>query len=126
MQLPLTESGNRYVVVFQDYLTKWVEAFAVPNQTAGTIAKLLVEEIVCRHGAPEHLLSDRGTNFLSDLVYKVCQLLNISKVNTSGYHPQTDGLVDGLHATCSFWKSMETSQTILRTILYCLSHTNQC
>ena len=83
LQLPSTESGNRYVVVFQDYLTKWVEAFAVPNQTAETIAKLLVEEIVCRHGAPEHLLSDRETNFLSDLVCKVCQLLNISKVNTS-------------------------------------------
>ena len=68
LQLPLTENGNRYVVVFQDYLTKWVEAFAVPNQTAETIAKLLVVEIFCRHGAPEHLLSDRGTNFLSSLL----------------------------------------------------------
>ena len=45
LQLPLTENGNKYVVVFQDYLTKWVEAFAVPNQTAETIAKLLVGEI---------------------------------------------------------------------------------
>ena len=41
LQLPLTENGNRYyVVVFQDYLTKWVEAFTVPNQTAKTVAKL--------------------------------------------------------------------------------------
>ena len=72
LQLPLTESGNKYAVVFQDYLTKWVEAFAVPNQTAETIAKLLVEEIFCRRGAPEHLLSDRGANFLSDLVQEVC------------------------------------------------------
>ena len=99
LQLPLTESGNKYAVVFQDYLTKWVEAFAVPNQTAETIAKLLVEEIFCRHGAPEHLLSDRGANFLSDLVQEVCRLLNVTKVNTSGYHPQTDGLVEKFNST---------------------------
>ena len=69
LQLPLTENGNRYVFfVFQHYLTKWVEAFAVhvsPTKTAETIAKLLVEEIFCRHGAQEYLLSDRGTNIIS-------------------------------------------------------------
>ena len=87
------------MVVFQDYLTKWVEAFAVLNQTAETQAKLLVEEIFCRHGAPEHILSNRGTNFLSALVKEVCQLLNVTKVNTSGYHPRTDGLVEKFNST---------------------------
>lgn len=86
-QLPLTEAGNLYVVVFLDYLTKCAEAFAVPDQTAETIARLLVNEIFCRHGASEHLLSDRGANFLSELVQGVCKL-SIKKVNTSGYHPQ--------------------------------------
>ena len=47
LQLPVNESGNKYVVVFANYFTKWVEAFAVPNQTAETIAHLLVEEIFC-------------------------------------------------------------------------------
>lgn len=78
LQLPVTESGNKYVVVFADYLTKWVEAFAVPNQSAETIAHILVEEIFCRHGTPEHLLSDRGANFLSELVLEVCKQLRIS------------------------------------------------
>ena len=47
LQLPQTLDGNQYAV---DYLTKWVEVFAVPNQTAETIARLLVEEVICRHG----------------------------------------------------------------------------
>lgn len=99
LQLPLTRGGNRYVVVFADYLTKWVEAFAVPDQTADTIARLLVEKVVCVHGVPEQLLSDRGANFLSDLVASVCRLLGITKINTSGYHPQTDGLVEKFNST---------------------------
>ena len=73
-----------YIVVFQDYLIKMVEAFAVSNQMAETIAKLLVEEVFCRHSAPEHLLSDRGTNFLSELIQDVCRVLNVTKLNTFG------------------------------------------
>ena len=99
LQLPVTELGNRYVVVFVDHLTKWVEAFAVPNQTAETIAHLLVEEIFCRHGAPQQLLSDRGANFLSELVLEICKFLQIKKINTSGYHPQTNGMVDKFNST---------------------------
>ena len=58
------------------------------------IARLLVNEIIARHGAPRVLLSDRGTNFLSKLVAEVCKIFQIQKVNTSSYHPQTDGLVE--------------------------------
>lgn len=63
--------GNRYAVVFVDYLTKWPEVFPVREQTAPTIARLFVEEIVCRHGVPGELLSDRGAAFLSKLMLEV-------------------------------------------------------
>ena len=99
LQLPPTVNGNRYIVVFMDYLTKWPEAFAIPDQKAETIAHLFVENIVCRHGIPEQLLSDRGTNFLSNIIQGVCQVLGVKKINTSGYHPQTDGLVERFHST---------------------------
>lgn len=99
LQLPLTSKGNRYVVVFMDYLTKWPEAFAIPDQTAETVARILVEEIVCRHGIPEELLSDRGSNFLSTLIQEICKLTGMRKINTSGYHPQTDGLVEKFNST---------------------------
>ena len=99
LQLPRSLEGNQYAIVFVDYLRKWPEVFAVPDQTADTIARLLVEEIVSRHGVPERLLSDRGPNFLSSLIEKVCQLLGTTKVNTSGYHPQCDGLVEKFNST---------------------------
>ena len=99
LQLPRSNTGNRYLIVFVDYLTKWVEAFATPNQTSLTIARLLVEEVVSRHGVPNELLSDRGTNFLSRLMEEVYKLLGVKKVNSTSYHPQTDGLVERFHRT---------------------------
>ena len=96
---PRSNAGNRYVVVFTEYLTRWPEAFAVPTIDARTIANLLVEKILARHGAPRTLLSDRGTNFLSTLVRSVCDLINTKKVNTTAYHPQTDGIVERFNHT---------------------------
>ena len=71
LHLPKLSKGNQYVVVFMDYLTKWPEAIAVRDQTALTIAKLLVERIISRHGVPAELLSDRGVAFLSGLLQEV-------------------------------------------------------
>ena len=37
-----------------------------------------MEYVVCRHGAPHELLSDRGANFLSELVAEVCKLFDVN------------------------------------------------
>ena len=89
---PPIHSNNRYIVIFSDYLTRWPEAFAVRNITADTIAELLVDQIFARHGTPRTLLSDRGANFLSTLVLEVCKIINTKKINTTAYHPVTNGL----------------------------------
>ena len=80
---PPSNAGNRYIVVFSDYLTKWVEAFAIKSQDAATIARLLLDEVIARHGAPRTLLSDRGKNFLSALIKEICALFRIRKCNTT-------------------------------------------
>ncbi len=90
-QFPRSKSGNKYAFVFVDYLTKWVEAFATRDQSALTIAKLLVGEVITRHGVPKELLSNRGAAFLSNLLQEVYRLMGIHKVSTTAYHPrQTD------------------------------------
>ena len=94
-----TERGNRYILVFTDYLTRWPEAFPIPNMDAGTVARILVDEIISRHGSPRTLLSDRGTNFLSSLIQEVCKIFRIQKLNSSSYRPQTQGLVERYNST---------------------------
>ncbi|KAJ8409979.1 hypothetical protein AAFF_G00210200 [Aldrovandia affinis] len=62
---PVTDSGNRYVLVAMDYFTKWPEAYAMPDQIANTMVGRLVEEMFCRFGAPAELHSNQGRNFES-------------------------------------------------------------
>ena len=97
--LPLSTNGNRYILVFMDYFTKWPEAFALKDQTAATIAKVFVEDIIFRYGAPKRLLTDKGLNFTSKLVQAVNEVFGILKLNTSAYHPQTDGMVERFNRT---------------------------
>ena len=55
-------------MIIMDYLTKWPEVYAVSDQKAEMIAWLFVKHVTVRHGVPEHLLSDRGADFLSSLL----------------------------------------------------------
>ena len=52
IKFPCSSRGKRYTVVFIDYLTKWPEVFATSDQTSLTIAELLVEHVISRHGVP--------------------------------------------------------------------------
>ena len=99
VQLPNSSKGNKYVVVFVDYLTKWPEVFPVKDKNSLTIARLLVEHIIPQHGVPSQLLSDRGLAFVSKIMFEVYNLLEIKKISTTAYHPQTDGLVERYNRT---------------------------
>ena len=99
LKFPTSGHGKKYAVVFMDYLTKWPKVFATEDQSSSTIAELLVEHVITRHGVPSELLSDRGTAFLSKLILEVYKIMGIKKANTTAYHPQTDGLVERFNRT---------------------------
>ena len=97
-QMDVSHSGNRYALVFQDYLTKWPEVYAVPDRTAPTVAKCLAD-VIWKHGAPLKIIHDRAAEFLSDVVQETATVLGITQLPTSGGHPQTDGLVERMNRT---------------------------
>ena len=70
-----------------------------PNQTAKAVAKFLCQGYMLIFGALVRLLSDRGTNFMSSIIDKMCILLSMKKLRTMPYHPQTNGLVERSHQT---------------------------
>ena len=75
--LPVSQGGNKYLLTFQDCFSKYAEAFPIRDQTAETIAREFATKIICRHGAPERLLTDQGSNFISEVMQSICKLLKI-------------------------------------------------
>ena len=94
-----TPSGNKHILVLTDYYTKWPEAFPMKDKSAATIAKILVTQVICRHGVPERIITDRGSDFMSDLFRQVAELLKMKHSPTTPYHPQTDGQTERMIGT---------------------------
>ena len=99
-------TGNRYIAIYCDHLTRWVEAVPFRRNTSGTIARMLVERICCRHGTPRVLLSDRGAPFLSELAHEVYRIMKVKKVSTASYNPQGNGLVEKFNRVIASMLSM--------------------
>jgi len=99
--LTVTTNGNRYLLTFQDNLTKFSKAIPIPNQEANTISKEFVTKIVLEHGIPNKILTDQGTNFLSEIFKNTCKLLKIDKIQTTAYHPESNDALERSHCILS-------------------------
>ena len=76
--------GNQYILVVCDYATRFPEACFID---AGTVAEHLIQ-LFSRVSISREILSDQGTNFMSQLLKELYNLLHISQIQTSPYHPQ--------------------------------------
>ncbi|GJX95330.1 reverse transcriptase domain-containing protein [Tanacetum coccineum] len=85
--------GNKYILVAVDYLSKWVEAKALPTNDARVVCKFL-KSLFARFGAPRAIISDRGTHFCNDQFAKVMLKYEVTHRLSIAYHPQTSGQVE--------------------------------
>jgi Integrase zinc binding domain/Integrase core domain len=97
--LPRTQRGNMYLVVATEYLTKWPEARAIPDAKASSVISFFYEDIICRHGCPKVLLTDRGTHFVNEMLNSLCDSFGVKHRLSTAYHPQTNGLVERFNRT---------------------------
>ena len=94
-----SSSRNKYIIVAIDHLTKWMECRAIKDLTTGTTAKFLFEQLICRHGCPQVILSDNGTNFTGQALPKLNELMNIRSALTTPYCPEANGMVECVNRT---------------------------
>ncbi|GKC57631.1 reverse transcriptase domain-containing protein [Tanacetum coccineum] len=88
-----SSKGNKYILVAVDYLSKWVEAKALPTNDARVVCKFL-KSLFARFGAPRAIISDRGTHFCNDQFAKVMLKYGVTHRLSTAYHPQTSGQVE--------------------------------
>nr|GFB40714.1 reverse transcriptase domain-containing protein [Tanacetum cinerariifolium] len=85
--------GNKYILVLVDYMSKWVEVKALPTNDSRIVCKFL-KNLFARFGAPEAIISDRGTYFCNDQFTKVMQMYGVTYRLETPYHLQTSGQVE--------------------------------
>nr|GEZ23527.1 reverse transcriptase domain-containing protein [Tanacetum cinerariifolium] len=89
----LSSKRNNYIIVAVDYLSKWVEAKALPTNDARVVVKFL-KSLFSRFGTPKAIISDRGTHFCDDQFLRVMEKYGVTHRLSIAYHPQTSGQVE--------------------------------
>ncbi len=93
-----SEKGEEYILVMQDMLTRWVELAALKHTNAEAIMEKFRIQWIMRYGPPERLLSDRGSNFISQFALEYCRFYGIDKIHTTAYRPEGNGANERMHA----------------------------
>lgn len=107
--LPKSIDGNLYILLFVDHFTRWIEAIPLAKNDAETIARKFIENIICRHGVPEKLLTDCGSNFTAKILEHTMSILTVQHMKTAVYHHQANGMVEKMAKTVEEVLSMYVS-----------------
>jgi hypothetical protein len=95
--LPRTQAEYDSIWVIVDCLTKVAHFIPVQTTYSGAnLAELYMSRIVCLHGVPKKIVSNRGSQFTSNFWEKLHESMDTKLNFSSAYHPQTDGKWKGL------------------------------
>ena len=95
---PTSARGHRWILTLVDVATRYPDAVPMKSITTEAVAESLVE-MFSRVGIPDEILSDRGSQFTSDVMREVCRLLSVSQLHSAPYHPQCNGMVERFNGT---------------------------
>ena len=88
---------HTHILTIVDYATRYVEAIPLKSISTVDVAEALVS-VYSRVGIPAEVMSDLGTQFVSDLMREVCRLLSVKQLTSFRYHPMCNGLVERYNA----------------------------
>ena len=94
-----TRNGNRYAICIVDVFSKIAQAIPIPDLTASTTARALLDNFIYIYGSPNRIHSDNGRNFTSQLLKDVLNILSIKQSFTTPYHPEGNGSVERFNKT---------------------------
>ena len=91
--LPVSRLGNRYILSIVDRYSHYVTLYALPNKETNTVAQFFVQFIL-KNSLPTKVTSDRGGEFVSAVMKRVCEIFGTEKINTTANHPDSNGLCE--------------------------------
>jgi transposase InsO family protein len=97
--LPLTARGSKYILSIVDCFTRYSLAIPLIDQCSESVINAVIGNYITVYGAPRRILTDQGKCFESALFSSLCKFFRISKIRTSGYRPQSNGICERFNQT---------------------------
>lgn len=96
-KLPKSQNGNEYAITLVCDLTKYLITSAIPDKSANTIAKAIMNDLVLVYGPPLEIRSDCGTEYKNQIISALCKMLNIDHNFTTPYRHESVGSIERNH-----------------------------
>lgn len=87
----VSSSSMKYILVAIDYISKWVEAIALPNNETRSVTAFLRKNIFSRFCMPHDIISDGESYFYNYLFKSLLEKYGVNHKVATPYHPQTSG-----------------------------------
>ena len=99
----------KYVLTMMDHLTRFAVFTPIPNKSAETVARVIIERIISIFGPPEMLHSDQGPEFENKVIHQLQTILGYVKTRTTPYRPQGNSVSERVHSTMHAMLAMHSS-----------------
>jgi hypothetical protein len=92
--------GRKYkhILVVVCRLTKMRHFIPVTGLSAEELSDAFISRIYCLHGAPDNIVSDRGSQFISEFWHQLSERLGVKLKHSSAFHPETDGQTERINS----------------------------
>ena len=92
-----SEEGYEYLFNVVEARSGFAWLFPTKTKSSDEAAKCLLQVVLETGVMPEQLVTDNAKELIGAMVRSVCQAFDVQQVNTSAYHPQSNGIVENLN-----------------------------
>ena len=96
--LPRTREDYKYILTYICLSSRYPDARPLKTLMASEVIEAFLD-ILCQNGIPKTVLSDKGTQFMSNVMKATCKQIGVKQIRTTPYHPQSNGCVERLHGS---------------------------
>ena len=119
-----SEKGNNWILTIVDHFTRYPIMIPLPDKSAETIAQAIYENLICEHGSPKKILSDRAKELIANSIRVLYDKWGVKLVTTGGYNPEANGACERFHRwlhsaiTCTYDRKTRNWDDLLKPLQF--------